>query len=439
MKVYLNLVLAFFLVVTLGIVSASPEEYLHEFSNNNETCEVIDYFVYDYSCPWFFNSDRLCSTVPTFYRCCTNDKCTTVIFDLQSKKFFRDSSSVELIDLNYIKYSLRNGNISQTQFQLTGFDVCSYFGSKEIKQESVNLAASAAESISPLVLEAERAKNVKNLVQNARKIGIVSKFNPSTLVAGFTCNYNSKKLNIAVESLANTNAYLSNINNNYAREGYISGLSSEIDIARTNLKSYVESPVSMIRGTTNWLANVFVWLFNLSSHPGKIPEGIPKTEYQVAQDAYAQVNSYNLYIHNPNNANILVAQNSRISEKNSSFIYEYNIFNKEYQEVKKIKPSFLTVLFTDVFKNPNYNLSYGNSFFKEASRLKDSGERNYHLNKFNSAIENISNAGSYLNLSQEIYLREQGVKRNYSIWPFFIIAFLIALSYFGYKNYLTEY
>lgn len=433
MKAYFIGALVFILVITLGVVSATPEEYLKEFNNNNETCEVIDYFVYDYHCPWFFNSDRYCSTVSTFYRCCTEDKCTTIILDLQSKRFLGDSYSTELIDLNYIKYNLRNGNISQTPFQLEGFDVCSSFGSKEIRQESVNLAASAAESISPLVLEAEKARDVKNIVQNARKIGAVNKFNPYILVAGFTCNYNSEKLNTAVESIANTNAYLNNINKDYAREGYLYGLSSEIDITRANLKSYVESPVSMTRGAANWFINTIVWLFNLASHPGETPGDIPKTEYQVAQEAYGKVAGYNLYLHNPNNAAILQAQNTRISEKDRAYISEYNRFNVEYQKVREIKPSFLKVLFTDLFKNPNYNISYADSLFTEAKSLKNAGEKNYQLNKFNSAIGTISNTKNYLNDSYAIYLRENGIERNYSIWPFIIILILVLVGYFGYK------
>ena len=435
MKAYFIGALVFILVITLGIVSASPEEYLKEFNNNNETCEVIDYFVYEYHCPWFFNSDKYCSTVSTFYRCCTEDKCTTVILDLQSKKFLGDSYSTELIDLNYIKYNLRNGNISQTQFQLEGFDVCSSFGSKEIRQESVNLAASAAESISPIILEAEKARDVKNVVQNARKIGVVNKFNPYLLIAGFTCNYNSEKLNIALESLANTNAYLNNINKDYAREGYLYGLSNEIDITRTNLKSYVDSPVSMTRGAANWFINAIVWLFNLASHSGETPGNIPKTEYQIAQEAYGKVVGYNLYLHNPNNAVILQAQNTRINEKNSAYIYEYNQFNEEYQKVKRVKPSFLKVIFTDVFKNPNYNISFADSLFAEVRNLKNAAENNYQENKFNSAMENISNTKNNLNVSYNIYLREEEIERHYSMGPFIIILILILLGYLGYKKY----
>lgn len=422
------------LVITLSNVSAESEEYLNEFNVPGESCQVIDYFVYDIKCPSFFNSDRHCTTVPTIYACCNEDSCTTIIFDLQNKIFLGDKYNSEIIDLNFIKYGLNNGNISETQFNLKGLDICSPFGYKEIKQESINAAASAAEAISPL-LEVEKAKKIEKTIKVARNVGAVNKFNPAVLAASVTCTYNSEKLNLAIESLANTNVYLSNIKNNYAREGYVYGLTTQIDIAKANLKIYLDSPVSMARGATNWFINAISALFKFAFNPTSGNIEIEKNEYQLAQEAQSQLSGYNLYLHNPNNAQIITNGNVRVNSKISEYNDEYNSFIVNYQRVKGLKPSFLTVLFTNFFMDPNYNISEANSYFEKAKNSKILAEKSIKVYKFNTATSYINESSFYLNLSEPLYIREQQVDRKWDFLPFFILVLIIAGIYFLYQRY----
>ena len=184
------------IVLTMSSIEAKAEDYLGEFSLESETCEIIDYFYYDIKCPTIFNSDSLCTRVPVFYACCKESECSTIIFDIQKKSFLEDKHAKELIDLNYIKYNLHNGNLSMIQFDLNGFDVCTYFGKKELRQESLNLGASVAQNIDP---------SLSNKINTAKKLGKVSKFNPTIFIASVGCNYDNDNLEVAMESLSKCN------------------------------------------------------------------------------------------------------------------------------------------------------------------------------------------------------------------------------------------
>lgn len=426
--------LALFLVATLSNVGATSEEYINEFNIAGESCEVIDYFVYDIKCPSFFNSERYCNTVPTIYACCNQDLCTTIIFDLKNKIFLEEKYNSEIVDLNFIKYSLNNGNISETQFNLKGFDICSSFGYNEIGQESINVAASAAESISPF-LEVEKARKIEKTIQVARNIGVVNKFNPAVLAASVTCTYNSEKLNQAIESLANTNAYLLNIKNNYAKEGYIYGLTTQIDLAKANLKIYLDSPVSMARGAANWFVNAISALFKFASNSSSGKIDIEKNEYQLALEAQSQLSGYNLYLHNINNAQILTKQNARVNTKISNYNSEYSLLSTNYLRVKNLKPSFITVLFTNFFMDPNYNLSEANSYFATAKQSKGIAENSIKVYKFNTALSYMNQSSNYFSLSEPLYLREHQIERKLDLWPLFLAVLFFVLGYFVYKKY----
>ncbi len=400
------------LIISINLVQANAEDYLNEFNELGETCRVVDYFVYEYNCPTFFNSQRYCSTVPTFYECCSEESCTRVIFDLENRKFLEEKYNSELIDLNYIKYYLKKGDLSEIQFELNEFDVCYPFGTNKIRQETINLAASTSETIAP-ILGAEKAREINTVVKSARSVGAVSKFNPAILAASISCSYDNKKLNNAIESLLNVNTYLSNIRNDYAKEGYIYGLTTNLNLAKNDLKIYTESLVSISKGAFDWLINVFRALFNLN-----VDEGleIEKTDYQLAQEAYGKVLDYQSYLHNPNNHEIILAQNIRINKKVTEFNEEYESFNRKYGGVKEIKPSFFSISYVFLFKSPNYNLSEANLLLENSKKLQDLAVKDFKARKFNSASNKLIRAQEYLNQSETIYVRENNITRSFSLF-----------------------
>ena len=412
------------------------EDYLGEFNNSGETCEIIDAFVYDVAYPKWWDSEHSLTTLPTFYQCCSGESCTTIIFDIKNKVFLQKEYLAELINLNYIKYNLISKNISEGTFISRGTDVCSYFGGKEIAQETANLASESFEKITP-VLSSESAYKVKSTINTAKKIGAIERFNPSTLIVSVGCNYDNKILKQAVEDLSTCNFYLTNIKNNYAKSGYTQKLNNQISLTKSQLKIYLDSKTAIVRSGANSLLNTlggivnfFVSLFTWSQHPNSAPPTltIEKTEYRIAQDVYQQISEYHIYLENPNNEAILQKQDNRINYKKVEFQKDYAIFNGELQEVSKMKPSIISVYFIDLFYKPNYNLSQGFEYFERARDSKYVSERLFFESRFNSAEDISSTILSDLNLSRVVFTRENLVERHFDKrWIYFIIFILFCI------------
>ena len=405
------------LVFTLGFVSSTAEEYLYEFNNEGETCVIDDYFYYDLKCSIIFNSDRLCTTIPVLYTCCDDSNCKTIIFDIQNREFLNDQRNSELIDLNYIKYNLQNGNLSLIQFDLSGFDICSFFGKKDLKRESLNLAASAAERIAPL-LEIEKARRIKNTINTTRRIGKVSTFNPVSFAASGTCIYDDDRLTLAITSISNYNTFLENINNNYAQEGYMVHFISEVGIARVRLKDYVDSTSAILRNAANTVGNTAVGIFNFFKNlfVGEVKElEIKKSEYDYAKEAYSAILSYEPKINNPKNVEILLNHNIRVSSKIDAYNTQYLTFENLEGELKDIKPGFLKILFSNIFLEPNYNISSAKESLKKANQLKKESDSLIKGYKFNSATSKLIEGIGSLNVSIAAYSKEATVDRRFSL------------------------
>lgn len=437
MKHYgLPLIIIIFLILIIftNNVNASAEEYISEFNNKNEVCEIIDYFVYDVHCPTMFNSKKSCPTVPIFYKCCSNVDCVTIIFDIQNKKFLYENYNTELINLNFVKYNLNEGNLLETQFDLKGFDICSYFGNRELRQESINLATSAAETITPLI----STKKAKDTISTAKKLGVVGKFNPTILIASVSCNYDNENLKRAIESLASCNVYLSNIKNNYAKEDYLDNLTSEVNGAKENLNQYMNSGTAQVRGIINKLINVIMGIFKFFINFDLDKDNkldIEKTELELSQTALNQISNYNPYLKNPDNHQILESHELRITQKEMQFNKAYTLFIIDYKKADNNNPSFITTFLTNLFMNPNYNISEGRFYFRKSSKSKNQIENFYKGYKYNSAIKEISNSNKSLELSNSIFLREKNIIRNFDKKIFLIILIMIIIGYFIYKEY----
>lgn len=417
----------FFLLILLlylpFVNSVEPGDYINEFNIEGEKCEIIDIFVYDISDPWIFNSEHKYTTIPVIYACCVNDSCTSIIFDINHQTFISDYYMKEIIDLNYVRYNLYNRNLSESYFEVNGLDLCSYFGFGDVKRQSLNLASEVIESGASM-MNTKKAYQVSKTINNARRMGLIGKFNPASLIAGVGCDYDNKKLNIALENLFILNFYFKNIKEGYCQEGYISNLTDSVSLSERYLKEYIESPTAMARGVINWLLNVIKFLFDVSSSPQKEHE-IAKTEYQIAQDTLRKIKSYDLHLSNPEKQEIISKNNARINLKASQFDKKYSYFIEKYNNISYIKPNFVEVIFIDLFYNPDYELREGKLCYKSLKETKELAERNYNNYRFNSAINLIDSTQKDLNCSEIVFLKESQIERKFDFTPLIIIIILI--------------
>ena len=116
----------------------------------------------------------------------------------------------------------------------------------------------------------------------------------------------------------------------------------------------------------------------------------------------------------------------------------YNPFIIDYEKVDKNNPSFITIFLTDLFMDPNYNISEGKFYFRKATGSKEDIENFYREYKYNSAIKEISYATKNLNLSKNILIREKNIKKEFDKKAFLIILIIAIIGYFIYGKYLKK-
>jgi len=427
--------LFFIIIMFMQIISAKTvsEEYSEEFNLNGETCQIIDAFVYDISDPWIFYSSHKMRTVPVIYQCCfENESCTPIIFDVENKIFFNKKYTSEIIDINYIRHNLNNGNLSLNYFEVSGLDICDYFGMGNIKTESVNLASEVVSS-GAVALGTEKAYQVAKTINTAKKVGIIGSFNPTNLVVGIACGYDDKKLKGALEILGQSNYYLSNINQGYSQEGYVKNLSAAMSLSKIYLDDYLRSLTAIARGGTNLIINFFKAIFDFSTQKKNTLE-VDKIEYQVAQDVLKQLHSNEPLLQNPNNQRIVQENLDRITLNTQRVNEVYSLFVLEYNKYKEIVPSKISIFLTNLFFEPNYNISEGKDCFSNSKYYKILSEKLYSQNKFNSVISMISKANESLDCSKPILERESQVERGFD-WEIAIILLLIILVFLILRNF----
>lgn len=228
-------------IVVLILISLFPlssyatniADYSSEFSNPGETCFPIDMFVYRELNSIFLNSNNYVERIPVIYGCCQNETCTYLFFDIQNKELLNENSTKEVTDLNYIKYQLLKGDLSEMYFVNSGLDVCSFYEG-QVKQQTINLATDTAQIIAK-GQKTNEAKQVLIAIKAARTFEIVSPFSIADFTAGIACHYNNEKIKKVVETLGKCNFYLRNIKNGFSESGYVSELDACADNAKSEL------------------------------------------------------------------------------------------------------------------------------------------------------------------------------------------------------------
>lgn len=435
MKKYLLLLFVF--IGCIALVSAyDTSEYIKEFSNEGETCEAIDVFEYHQYEPTWWSSNHFSQTIPVFYHCCKEDYCTTIIIDLNGKSLMKNDYYFELIDLNYIKFSMNNGNLTKTSFVSMGLNSCYYHGSDKLNQESLNLVADTAETIA-LTQKSKKAKQVVDVVKTARALAIVSPFSIANFGLSVACDYNNKKIEDAIEKIAECNLYLSNIQNHYARTGYVYKLDTCLDEARADFKEYRDMDLSKIKNvadkTINIIAAIINFLKGLFEDPTNINAdfSVEKTEYEIAGEIYNEIKDKELYLHNPYKNNVFEKYAARIIQKRNDYNKTKIEANFAYTISYNNKPNSINVFFSDIFNEPNYNLSEANQLYKSTRAAHNSCELMYKQTKYNSAIECMSIVNQGYDSSNLVFERENEIVREFdNRWKTALIVIAILLIVF---------
>jgi hypothetical protein len=443
-----TLIFALLIFLALNVTSVlayDTSEYLEEFSNNGETCDAIDIFEYNQYDPQWWSANHFSQTIPVFYYCCKEDYCTTIIVDLKNKQLMKDDYYLELIDLNYIKYSMNVGNLTKTSFVSKGLDSCHYHGQDKLNQESLNLVADTAETIA-LTQKTKQAKQIVDAVRTARALEIVSPVSLADLGISVACHYNDKKIKVAIEKIAECNLYLSHIQNNYAQTGYVYILDTCLDEARENFKEYRETDVAKIKNVADKTINIFAAIFNffkdLFENPTNLNADfkVEKTEYEIAGEIYDEIKDKKLYLHNPHKNAIFEKYAKRIIQKRNDYNKTKINTSLAYAIAYKNKPNMIKLFFSDIFNEPNYNLSEANQLYTNAKVTYKSCETMYAQVKYNSAIKCMNIAKQGFDASTDIFKRENLIERSFDErWEnaLIIIGILIAIGWLA-KKYMLR-
>ncbi|MCK4797051.1 MAG: hypothetical protein KAT05_06690 [Spirochaetes bacterium] len=450
MKLVVFVSLIFVLLLTPVAFCTSVDDYMHEFGNEGETCTVVDTFVYNQKDPKWWDDNYYSETVPVFYNCCDNDDCTVIAIDIKNKELLYDDSFKELINLNYIKYSLSVGNLSTTYFVNKGLNSCVFHGRKKLSKESLNLAADVTEDVARLQ-KSKHSSQVIQMIHTAKSLNIISPFSAVDFGISRICSYNNKKLEKAVSRLATCNLYLENIRNNYARTGYVEELDNCFVQAKIDLEDYHEDYIAKGKYHVDKTANIISYFFHgiysvinfLLNNSGNINLNlsIEKTEYELAEDISKSIENKQVYLHNPKTEEIFDKYTLRIIWKSIEYDLKYYPLKNNLSSLKYKTPNILEIYTNDIFYEPNYNISEGISLLNEADEELKKCDNLYKQHKYNTAIFCIDEITPYHNNAELIILKESNVERTFDIRWYYLFATVIIILVIG-KNIfkdLTQY
>jgi len=314
--------------------------------------------------------------------------------------------------------------------------VCSdIFGSEELNQQSVNLAAQTAIKAKPL-MNAEVAKDVTTAIKLGKMAGKIGEFNPTSFIVSIGCSYNNKNLKQATETLSMCNAYLTNIGNGFTRYGYVPELTTCIVKAKITLKEYIDSPLSKAREVADTLyAPVKALIINPLSDAiqGKMPDilnaKIEETEMTIANRIYSDLGNSETNLFHPQKNNIVAQEKARITEKQNAYSQALYKSQNSYDNTKKIQPNIISVWLTDIFMTPSFNLSLGIESINNASNKISNSKELENQYKFNTAKGYLNSADRDINASNELFNRENNITRS-TKWVNVIITIILAIGAF---------
>lgn len=399
-------------------LALESKEYLNEFSNEGESCQFVSYLNYFTQEPFLivFSQDIL--TVPVLYQCCKDSHCVNIIFDLQNEEFLSTERNNELIDIFYIQSNINSGKIDEDAYMIgDAFDICEYFGVDKLQKQTVSLSAEVAEVSKPL-MNTKTKQVVTEVIKTGKITGAITKLNPETFIASAVCYSNTWGLNKAYEKLTECRGYLHNIKNSVSQEGQKTQLQTCNEDAKIVLNSYIDSPISKGRYAVNTVGNAITGFFgfvkDISDNPSEIPEfKMEKTSYEESQETLSKIQDFDKLMEDPYKYSKLNEFNTRIQQKNQYANTALVIVKENLTASKKSLPNVFEVFLTNIFYEPNYNLSQIDYDLMTAETNVRQSEGSLSRYKFNSVIQESSRVYDKLGIINSNIENELSIAR---IW-----------------------
>mgnify|MGYP001560667926 CR=1 FL=1 len=431
LKLILALLFLFFLIYQVSALDY--ESYLNEFSNDNEVCSVDDAFFYN-----TYNNEL---TLNVFYNCCFNsENCLLIPIDIQNRKRFQQNDIVELFHTEYMRDSIKSGNLKPDNYFPETADVCNYFGEK-FNEQATSLSVEAGATFAP-----QKYKKTFQIIKTAgHASGLITEFDIGVFVLSVTCKEMSKTEKEAFLKVGECYQLLKQVEAGTSHYGISQEISTCNLDAKTKIKLILDSTGRKIKDVADTLFSVIIAFFRMIFDPIKDNQlnfKIDPTTYQAFQKLYDKISVENNYLNNPNAPSLTLRAEERLNQKFTESSSLYYPLKNRYDLIKKnISGAFSEFLSNKIMK-PNLNQAIEREKLSKVSNDLETMKLWINEAKYNSAIKLGNNISIGLD-DLDTYLK-QHPKPDQKIDFFAIILFLIilgAIIYFAYpytKDYFDK-
>lgn len=396
----------------------SPDTYLNEFNNANESCNYGDAFFYTTS-----------SNVLSFnvvYNCCKSEGyCILLPFDILNKKVYDYNNEVEIFHALYARDAIRAGNIKPDNYYLQSVDICNYFGEK-FDEQATSLGIEAGETFTP-----EKYKQTFKIIKNAgQATGLISEFDIGVFVLSVTCNKMSK---VEKEAFLKVGECYQNIKALESGTSYYSQTSQIISCneeSKVMLKFILDSWAQQLKNVANTLVALGKALFVdpiKSAMSNQMPTfKVSPTSYEIVQQVYNKISSETQFFKNPEATDLSDKATSRFNQKysNSTSVY-YSLLNK-YNLIKQNISGKFSESFSNFFMNPNTDYTKEREI---SSSIKDNLDLMASLindGRYNSASSLGNNISLQFEDLDKVMLSNTQPEQKLDYFRIFIILLILA-------------
>ncbi len=405
------------LVFLSSVHAAEYEAYLSEFNNPGEVCTLADGF--------YYLNQYQTTTLSSIISCCQESNCIDIPFDTRNFKEYQKEDLREIFEVKHVRKQMSEGKISPNLYSFgDNFNFCNYYGFDSLKDESLNLANLFGEKAQPY-LPTNAQKIVVGASKTGKALGFISEFNPGVFVTSVVCSGLIDQEKEAIQQVAICNQYTANLRSGNSYYGIVEDLKYCNSQASTKLKAIKDSMFMQLKGVVDIAGNAVTGLFSWAfGDPVHNELKIKKSTYEIVLEAYNKISKEDPNFGNSQSDSKSNAALLRLSEKNTLATTQYNQLDNYNNKVIELKPSFLKMLITNIFMNPNYNFTDYDNQMPQAKNSLNVMQQDIQISKYNSAIFLTQNINSSLNISEANIIRENQIKRN---WDYFAIILTIAI------------
>lgn len=366
------------------------DEYLNEFSNNDETSSIIFSMNYDQS-EALSNPTRI-----NFYSYCDqNQNCSIIPFDVQQRKFlekqiadiFRSKNAIELV---------KSGNITESAYIYSNDlsdSICGYYNPDVFNEESTNFAG----EVLPLV-KRETAKPIKRM----KFVGFISKPNYLSFGISGACIISDND-DLPLE-IINGGRYTYILKNGYAYNGIV----KDFHIYNWELKENITDRKDSLLWTT-------IYLFNNPI----IYHAEPLVQSNYVKLAQLSNQDYGYEVESA------VGRFNDKSEVTRSFI---DNATSEFDELNAQIPYETIETIFNYIKEPETNYSKARLMLTKADDYLNKAKENQTASKFNSANQNSNYSMIQSREGMVFASMENSKQRHFKGWVWLFVGAAIFLT-----------